>query len=85
MCVCLSGCLRLGLNAVRVGRAATVRAELRNHTLDALMAEHESVETFKNRLEEAKSRSVRERYAARRDLEDAGRLAAPNSSQQDAQ
>lgn len=45
-----SGCLRLGLNAVRVGRAATVRPELRNFTLDAMLVNHESVSTFKTKV-----------------------------------
>jgi hypothetical protein len=74
----LEGCLRLGLNAVRVGRAATVRPELRNHTLDALLANHESVATFKKKLEGARQAGLptTEIQAARRDLEDAELLAA---------
>lgn len=74
----LEGCLRLGLNAVRVGRAATVRPELRNHTLDALLANHESVATFKKKLEGARQAgsTSTEIQAAKRDLEDAELLAA---------
>ena len=69
-----TGCLRLGLNAVRVGRAATVRPELRNYTLDAMLTNHESVATFKKKLEGARGSSAKELQAARRDLEDAGKL-----------
>jgi len=74
----LEGCLRLGLNAVRVGRAATVRPELRNHTLDALLANHESVATFKKKLEGARASGLAntEIQAARRDLQDAEMMAA---------
>ena len=72
----LEGCLRLGLNAVRVGRAATVRPELRNHTLDALLVNHESVSTFKKKLEATRGASAREFQAAKRDLEDAELMAA---------
>jgi hypothetical protein len=70
--IIVTGCLRLGLNAVRVGRAATVRPEFRNHTLDALIANHESVTTFRKKAEAAKALSSKEYHAARRDLEDAG-------------
>ena len=72
----LEGCLRLGLNAVRVGRAATVRPELRNHTLDALLMQHQSVSTFKKKLEAARGSTSREVQAAKRDLEDAELMAA---------
>ena len=62
-----------------MGRAATVRPELRNHTLDAMMAQHESVATFKKKVEEAKGKTntVKDVQAARRDLEDAGRSGGP--------
>ncbi|KAM3576755.1 hypothetical protein VYU27_001350 [Nannochloropsis oceanica] len=72
----LEGCLRLGLKAVRVGRAATVRPELRNHTLDALLMQHESVNTFKKMLEASRGSTSREVQAAKRDLEDAELMAA---------
>lgn len=72
----LEGCLRLGLNAVRVGRAATVRPELRNHTLDALLMQHQSVSTFKKKLEASRGSTSREVQAAKRDLEDAELMAA---------
>lgn len=35
---------------MRVGRAATVRPELRNFTLDAMLVNHESVSTFKTKV-----------------------------------
>lgn len=72
----LEGCLRLGLNAVRVGRAATVRPELRNHTLDALLMQHQSVTTFKKKLEAVRGSTARDVQAAKRDLEDAELMAA---------
>jgi hypothetical protein len=55
-----------------LGRAATVRPELRDFTLDAMLANHESVVAFKKKVEGARGKSAREVQAAKRDLEDAG-------------
>ena len=72
----LEGCIKLGLNVIRIGRPATVKDIHREYTLDALLSNHESVQVFRQKAEEMKDEAKSKYAMARRDLEDVELIAS---------
>ena len=72
----LEGCIKLGLNVIRIGRPATVKDIHREYTLDALLSNHESVQVFRQKADEMKNEAKSKYAMARRDLEDVELIAS---------